>query len=349
MGGYPDPRIFLSMSGLEQLRALQRGLAPKLPIHYLTGMRPTEVGPGTSTFAMPVSQWLLSPPGLVQLGTLAILADGPLGCAVQTALTAATPYTTAEISMSAIRPVDPATRSLTAKGRLINAGRSIGVSEVVIADELGRLVAHGTSRCFIFPPMVSPPPPPVELPVIPEPQFAVGPPYLRTPQGRVLGQEVYDQLSGLEILRGHISGELPWPPISALTGLRAVAASEGEAVFACPSSEWLCSPLGRLEGGVIALIAETPLVCAIQTLLPAGTSYAPLDLKINFLRPVSPDGADLIATGRVVHRGRTMAIATSEVVDAEGRRVAMATGSAMILPGKPWRHEPPPAPANPEE
>jgi len=341
--------MFLSMSGLEQLRGFMRGLAPKPPIHYLTGMRPTEVGPGTSTFAMPVSGWLLSPPGLVQLGTLAILADGPLGCAVQTALPAATPYTTAEISMSAIRPVHRGTWSLTAKGRLINAGRTIGVSEVVVEDEQGRVVAHGTSRCFIFPAVVSPPPPPVELTLLVEPEEATPPPYLRPPEGEALGQEIYDRLSGLEIMLGHISGELPAPPISALTGLRATGASEGGATFACPASEWLCSPLAKVEGGVIALVAETPLVCAIQTLLPAGTSYAPLDLKVNFLRPVSPDGAELVATGRVIHKGRTMAIATSEVVDAGGRKVAIATGTAMLLPGRPWRHEPPPSPGNRED
>ena len=73
-GGYPDPRMFLSLSGLEVMRGFIRGLGPAPPISYLTGMRPTQVGPGTATFSMPVTGWLLSPPGLAQLGTLAILA-----------------------------------------------------------------------------------------------------------------------------------------------------------------------------------------------------------------------------------------------------------------------------------
>jgi acyl-coenzyme A thioesterase PaaI-like protein len=50
---------------------------------------------------------------------------------------------------------------------------------------------------------------------------------------------------------------------------------------------------------------------------------------------VKPDGRELRARGAVVHRGRTVAIATSEVVDADGRPVAMATGSAVMLPGRP--------------
>lgn len=344
MGGYPDPRMFLSWSGLQQMRAFLTHTAPNPPIHYLTGMRPTEAGPGTSTFVMPATGWLASPPGLVQLGTLAILADGPLGCAVQTALDPATPYTTAELSISGVRPLVPTGGTIVARGRLVHAGRTMALSEAMIEDGHGRALAHATSRCFVFPPVVSPPPPPAELERVPDPASPPVAPYLRPVLGEVLPQEVYDRLDGLEIYRRHIAGALPLPPISRLTGMRPVEASEGEVTFVCPASEWLCSPLGKVEGGVIALVAETPLVSAVQTLLPPGTSYAPLDLKVNFLRPVSPDGGELRGTGRVVHRGRTIVVATSEVVDASGRRVALATGSSMLLPGRPWHSEPPPAP-----
>ena len=60
-----------------------------------------------------------------------------------------------------------------------------------------------------------------------------------------------------------------------------------------------------------------------------------MDLKVYFLRPVSPDGRDLIAEGAVMHRGRSVAIGTSQVFDADGKKVAVATGSALILPGRP--------------
>ena len=341
-GAYPDPRIFLSLSGLDQMRSFLAGKAPRPPIHYLTGMRPTEVGPGTSTFVMPATGWLLSPPGLVQLGTLAILADGPLGCAVQSALPPATPFTTAELSISGIRPTGASGGNLIARGRLIHAGRSMALSEATVEDGEGRVVAHATSRCFIFPPVVSPPPPPPEFATVEEPDDLHAPPYQRPPQGEVLGQDVYNRFSGLDVFRAQLSGDLPGPPISHLTGLRPVDVAEGEVTFVCPATKWLCSPLGKVEGGVIALVAETPPVSAVQTTVPAGTSYAELDLKVNFLRPVDPDGADLTANGRVIHRGKTVVIATSEVVDGQGKRVAVATGSSMVMPGRPWRTEPPP-------
>jgi hypothetical protein len=37
----------------------------------------------------------------------------------------------------------------------------------------------------------------------------------------------------------------------------------------------------------------------------------------------------------VIHRGRGIAVGTSEVFDADGKKVAVATGSAVILPGRP--------------
>jgi acyl-coenzyme A thioesterase PaaI-like protein len=61
----------------------------------------------------------------------------------------------------------------------------------------------------------------------------------------------------------------------------------------------------------------------------------PVDLKVYFLRPVSPDGRDLVARGTVIHRGRSRAVGTSDVFDADGNKAAVATGSAVILPGRP--------------
>lgn len=154
-GGFPDPAI-LGLPGLAQLRWFLEGRAPPPPLHHLTGMVLTEAGPGTATFTMPATGWLLPPPGFLQLGALAILADGALGGAIQTALPAATPYTTSDLSMSFLRPALADGGTLVARGRVIHAGRSLALSDVTVDDGGSRLLAHGTSRCFVLPP-ISPP------------------------------------------------------------------------------------------------------------------------------------------------------------------------------------------------
>jgi uncharacterized protein (TIGR00369 family) len=103
------------------------------------------------TFTMPVTDWLLFPQGVVSGATLGILVDAPLGCAVQTALPPATPFTTAEISLKFLRTVVPQSGTLTAKGRLIHVGKTTGVSLVEVTDQAGRMIAVTSTRCAIFP------------------------------------------------------------------------------------------------------------------------------------------------------------------------------------------------------
>jgi uncharacterized protein (TIGR00369 family) len=327
-GDFPNPAEFLAHSGFEQLRMFVAGVAPRPPISYLTGMQPTEAGVGSSVFTMPATEWLLPPQGLIYGGPLAILADGPLGTAIQTGLPAATGYSTSELSLNLIRPV-LAGGLLVARGRIVHLARNLGLSEVFIYDREGRLVAHGSSRCFLSPLGEFPPPEP--LAPWYEPSFDTPHPYERPVEGELLPLETWESMSGLDILRAHIAGDLPGPPINALTGLHPVDASEGSATFEIPCTRWLCSPLGNVEGGVIALAADSALGAAVQTTVPAGGGYASIDLRVNFTRPVPPDGRSLTARARVIHRGRNIAVATAEVQNADGKTVAFAANSTAIV------------------
>jgi uncharacterized protein (TIGR00369 family) len=329
----------VALSGLDLLRnLLEGGLGP--PIRYLFGLAPTSVEPGAVTFAMPVTDWLLFPQGVVSGATLGIVVDAPLGCAVQTALPPATPFTTAEISFKFLRTVVPRSGTLTAKGRLIHAGKTTGVSFAEVTDDAGRLVAVTSTRCALLPRV----PVPREVveqalknpPRLREPDWPSPHPYERPAAGEVLPQEIWDGTDGLGVLQALIAGDLPAPPLAHFCGITPVQAAAGATTWTMPASEWLCAPIqGRLYGGAIAMLAGTAIDGTVQTTLPAGTAFAPVDLKVYFLRPVSPDGRDLVARGTVIHRGRSMAIGTSEVFDADGKKVAVATGSSVIMPGRP--------------
>ncbi|HJQ60129.1 MAG TPA: PaaI family thioesterase [Vineibacter sp.] len=339
-GFYADPGQFLALSGLDFLRSTLNGGGLPPPFSYLCGAKLTAVEPGAVTFTMPTTDWLLLPQGVVSGATLSLLVDAPLGCTVQTALPPATPWSTAEISLKYIRTVVPGSGTLTARGRLIHAGKTVAVSLVEVTDSAGRLLTVASTRCAILPSVAAPadlvervlknPPRPTE-PAWPTPH-----PYQRPARGEVLPQEIWDRMSGLEVLRALIKGDLPAPPLAHLCGSRVIEAEEGRVRWKMPTSEWLCAPVkGRLYGGATAYLAGAAIDTAIQTTVPAGTAFAPVDLKVYFLRPVLPDGRDLIAEGTVIHRGRSVAVGTSQVFDADGKKVAVASGSALILPGRP--------------
>jgi uncharacterized protein (TIGR00369 family) len=115
--------------------------------------------------------------------------------------------------------------------------------------------------------------------------------------------------------------------------LREVA--EGQVTFTMPASKWLTSPARTMQGGTIAMLAHAALTTAVTSTLEAGAAYRPVDVKVNFLRPGIADGRDLSAHGSVLHRGRTLAVALADVVNSDGKKVATATGSVIILPERP--------------
>jgi uncharacterized protein (TIGR00369 family) len=304
---------------------------------HLTGTTFDSAAPREATFSMPITGWLRSPRGTVPGGLLAIPADGALGCAIHSVLAAGTAYTTAELSITYLRPARVGGR-VQARGRALHVGRSLALSDCDITDSDGALLAHATSRCVLFGSAAdaptrsgtAPPPPP---PMVGDNADDGVDPFLREPSGAVLEQAVWDTTSGLEVLRALIAGTLPPPPLHHLLGLLPVSAEEGSAECVMPLTRWLNTPWGWPQGGFIAVLADTALGMAVQTTVPAATAFAPVDLKVNYLRPVAPDGSLLHARATVAHRGRSLAVATAELTDEGGRRVALATGSAQILAG----------------
>jgi uncharacterized protein (TIGR00369 family) len=338
-GGYPD-RSFLGLPGIERMGAGRRGLIPYSPMGYLTELEMTEGSLGHSTFSMPASPWFANSSGLISAGMLAVIGDAALGSVVHSSVEAGQGMTTAELSMSFLRPVAPGEgAAVTGSGQLIHRGRTMGISEAFLFDSEDQLVSHGTTRCSVFPPVdpiPDPPdvtgPPPHDLPL---PGTSPEDPLRQEVEGERLPQEVFESRSGLEVLRALIDDELPRPPIYHLTGLRAIEASEGEAVVVLPCSKWLSTSAGTIQGGFTAMLAESAMTSAAFSTAAPDTAVAPLDFKVNYLRPVFPDGNDLTARARILHRGRTLVIAAVEITNAEGKQVALATGSSMYLPGRP--------------
>ena len=72
--------------------------------------------------------------------------------------------------------------------------------------------------------------------------------------------------------------------------------------------------------------------CAHASLLEEGETFATIELKINFLKPVWE--GSLTAVGSVVKAGRTVGLVECRVTDAGGSLVAYATSTCMTLRGE---------------
>lgn len=336
-GGYPDIS-FLGLAGIERMSHGRGGRIPYSPMGYLTELEMTQLSRGHSTFTMPASPWFANSSGLISGGVLAVIGDAALGSVVHSDVGPGESMTTAELSLSFVRPVLPRPdTAISGSGQLIHRGRTLGLSEAFLFDHEDRLVAHGTTSCTVFPPPDRIPDPPVDPPVLDQapPGSAVDDPLRRQVEGEILPQAEFEGRRGLELLREVIAGRLPRPPIYRLTGLSATEAGEGTATVELPCSKWLSTSAGTVQGGFTAMLAESAIGTAVFTTAEPGTAIATLDLKVNYLRPVFPDGERLVARAGILHRGRTLAITAAEIANAEGKQVALATGSCMYLPGRP--------------
>jgi len=339
-GGYlylEQPWLF-SMTGLEQVRYfLDQEDFLRPPLYHLTGLSPSDAGPGSAAFTMPSSPWWGSAAAGVFLGgTYPFVADAALGMAVYTRLPAGRALATSELSMNFLRPATPASGPLTARASVIQTGRSQGLSEARVEDGSGQLLAHATSRLVVRDLPFEPPPVPERHPVTARNRYDTPDPFERPPEGQVTPQEVWDRTSGLEMMQRWLKGELSLPPVTHLTGWRPVEIEEGRVVWVMPASEWFATSWRTFYGGAVVVLADGALNSAFTTTLAPATCYGTLDLKVHFLRPVEPDGRDLVARARVIHRGRTVAVATCEIENADGKRVATAISSSMYLPGRRW-------------
>jgi uncharacterized protein (TIGR00369 family) len=317
-----------ALSGIEQLRAFLTGDAPPPAAARLTGRRIVAASEGSATYALQASRWMSGPKGNVHPGVLAVLADGALISSVISALPARVLCTTAELSMTFLGSPVPVGGELTACGRLLHLDAEMGLAEVHVRDAGGRLVAHGTSRCAVFPPvsgLLAPTEPAPCDPDTPDPHLrAFADSGASGDRGR----------GGLDILQAQIDGALPSPPIDQLTGIRLAAAEEGRVLFTLPASPWLRNEWGTVYGGFLTLLGSSAAAAAIQTTAPAGTTFAARDIKVNFLRPAPADGRELRATGTVLHRGKRLAIGTAEVRQG-GNLVAVLTGTTALVPAAP--------------
>lgn len=137
-------------------------------------------------------------------------------------------------------------------------------------------------------------------------------------------------MTGLELMEAFRDGA-PGVGIGSFLGMRLEAIEDGRAVFVLPTRPAFANPLGTLHGGLPATLLDSAMGCAVHATLPAGVGYTTVDLNVTFLRPGRLDGREVRAEGVVVHRGRTVRTATGTLHDADGKLLATATTSCVVL------------------
>ncbi|MGH9741844.1 MAG: PaaI family thioesterase [Candidatus Acidiferrum sp.] len=138
-------------------------------------------------------------------------------------------------------------------------------------------------------------------------------------------------MTGLQLLTGIIDGTLPAPPIQQALDFRPVRAERGYTVFAGTPKVEYYNPLGSIHGGYTTALLDSCMSCAVHTTLELGYSYATIEVKINFVRPITTETGEVQAEGKVINAGKRIATAEGRLLDSAGKLYAHGTSTCLIF------------------
>ncbi|MDT8759795.1 PaaI family thioesterase [Sphingomonas psychrotolerans] len=121
------------------------------------------------------------------------------------------------------------------------------------------------------------------------------------------------------------------PPIGETLAFSLVEVAKGHAVFEGIPDRRAYNPLGTVHGGYAATLLDSACGIAAHTALEAGQSYTTLELKVAYHRAMTVDTGLVRATGSVLSIGRRAAFAEARLVDANGRLLASATSTLLVI------------------
>ena len=138
-------------------------------------------------------------------------------------------------------------------------------------------------------------------------------------------------LPGLEAMRRTLAGDVPHPPIAHLMGMRMVEVDEGRVVWEAVPGEEHYNPIGTVHAGFATTLLDSAMGTAFVSTMDAGTRWTTLELKANFTRAITAETGPVRCIGTVVHPGRKVVTTEARLEDAEGRLLAHATSTILVL------------------
>lgn len=125
-----------------------------------------------------------------------------------------------------------------------------------------------------------------------------------------------------------VAGEAPLPAYDRHMGFRLDAWAGDGATMSCDVGPHLHNPAGAVQGGVMAGLADAAMGLTVCGTLPPGTTATNTELHTRFLHPAT---GTITAQAKVLRRGRRVIAMACDVVDGDGRLVATASSTFLLL------------------
>jgi uncharacterized protein (TIGR00369 family) len=138
-------------------------------------------------------------------------------------------------------------------------------------------------------------------------------------------------MSGLEYLSAVKEGRIPPPPVWNLVNFRLTEAAAGRVLFEIAPAQYHYNRFGKVQGGIACTILDSAMACTVTSVLPEGTGFTTLDLKVQYFRPMSVETGLMRCVGAIIHRGDRIVVAEARMLDNGDLLYAYAMSSCMIF------------------
>jgi len=116
-------------------------------------------------------------------------------------------------------------------------------------------------------------------------------------------------------------------PYATLLGIRMRSQSEGRAELEMHLRPELMNSWDTVHGGAIMTLLDVAMAVAARSMDPKAAGAITVEMKTSF---IGPSQDILVAEGRCIHFGKSIAFCEGEARDAGGKLVAKASGTFMV-------------------
>jgi len=138
-------------------------------------------------------------------------------------------------------------------------------------------------------------------------------------------------ISGLDYLKAIKDGKISPPPVANLVGYKISEVDDGYAAFELVPAEYHYNPFATVHGGVLSTLLDTAMTASVLSTLPQGFSCTTIEIKVNFVKPVSVDTGVLKCEARPIHIGKKMATVEGRLKDRDGVLHAHGVSTCSIF------------------
>jgi uncharacterized protein (TIGR00369 family) len=138
-------------------------------------------------------------------------------------------------------------------------------------------------------------------------------------------------ISGIDYLKAIKEDRISPPPVANLVGYKICEVDNGYVAFELTPEEYHYNPFATVHGGILSTLLDTTMTSSILSTLPRGYSCTTIEIKVNFVKPVTTDTGILKCEAKPMHVGKKLATVEGKIKDKNGVLHAHGVSTCSIF------------------